>query len=71
VATAAARLRIAEPPVGAEAGTMLASALGAGLLTARGVHRVGRVATTLAALSGCDEVGEDHVAESMALRADW
>jgi magnesium chelatase family protein len=71
VATAAARLRSDEPPLGAEAGAMLARALGAGLLTARGVHRVGRVATTLAALAGADEVSEDHVAESMALRADW
>lgn len=57
--------------VGNDAREMLARALGEGLLTARGMERVRRVATTIAALSGCDEVVGDHVAEAIGLRADW
>jgi predicted ATPase with chaperone activity len=40
-------------------------------LTARGVDRVRRVAGTISALSGDDAVTEEHVAEAIALRADW
>jgi len=54
-----------------EARDLLAGALGSSLLTARGVDRVRSVAKTIAALAGQDLVMDDHVAEAMALRADW
>ena len=44
--------------------------LRSGTLTARGLHRVRRVARTLADLDGCDVLGEDHVCAAMALRVD-
>jgi predicted ATPase with chaperone activity len=50
---------------------MLRSALDAGLLTARGLDRVRRVAVTIAALAGASEVTQDHVAEATALRGEW
>lgn len=50
---------------------LLTLALANGLLTARGVDRVRRVATTISALAGADCVQEEHVAEAMALRVDW
>lgn len=50
---------------------LLDLALSNGLLTARGVDRVGRVARTVAALAGESSVLEEHVAEAMALRTDW
>jgi magnesium chelatase family protein len=53
------------------AGELLRAALGNSLLTARGVDRVRRVAGTISALSGDDAVTEEHVAEAIALRADW
>jgi magnesium chelatase family protein len=50
--------------------TMLEAQLRAGRLSARGVHRVRRVARTLADLGGGSPVlGEGHVAEALALRA--
>ncbi len=49
----------------------LAAALAAGLVTARGMRKVERVATTIAALDGASAVAESHVAEAMALRAAW
>jgi len=50
---------------------LLAAALKNGFLTARGVDRVRRVARTIAALAADESVGEDHIAEAMALRASW
>jgi predicted ATPase with chaperone activity len=50
---------------------LLVAALRNCLLTARGVVRVRRVATTICALADHDTVGEEHVAEAMALRAEW
>jgi magnesium chelatase family protein len=44
--------------------------LRAGVLTARGLHRVRRVARTLADLDECDEVGEEHVCAAMELRVE-
>jgi magnesium chelatase family protein len=62
-----------EAPVSAspEANTLVAVAVGNGLLTARGGHRVTGVARTIADLAGSEEVGEEHMAEAIALRADW
>ena len=50
---------------------MILSSLQAGLITARGAARIRRVARTIADLSQVPIVGEDHVAEAMALRAEW
>jgi magnesium chelatase family protein len=54
-----------------EAQALVAEAVGRGLLTARGGDRVKRVARTIADLAGAEQVGEDHMAEAIALRADW
>ncbi|MGB8361827.1 MAG: ATP-binding protein, partial [Acidimicrobiia bacterium] len=51
--------------------SLLEAALTNQLLTARGVVRVRRVATTIAALAGSEVVDEGHVSEAMALRAEW
>ena len=37
-------------------------------LSARGYHRVLKVARTIADLEGCGEIGEDHVAEAVQYR---
>ncbi|HUG09286.1 MAG TPA: ATP-binding protein, partial [Acidimicrobiia bacterium] len=71
VAGAHQRLRDRRPPVTAPAEHLLIEALRNSLLTARGVERVRRVATTICALADEDTVAEDHVAEAMALRAEW
>jgi magnesium chelatase family protein len=57
-----------------ETGTALAlvtSALGKGLLTARGADRVRRVARTIADLEGAAKVAEEHMAEAIGLRGEW
>jgi magnesium chelatase family protein len=65
------RLADGRPEVTAGADRLLVAALRNSLLTARGVDRVRRVATTICALADDDSVAEDHVAEAMGLRADW
>jgi magnesium chelatase family protein len=50
---------------------MLGKALGAGVLTARGMVRATRVAQTIAALSGSDRADEENVAEAIGLRGSW
>jgi len=69
----AARQVLAGGPmaVGTAAENLLIGALETALLTARGVDRVRRVAVTIAALESASGVAEDHVAEALALRADW
>ena len=57
------------PNPGAE--SLLTATLANGVLTARGVDRVRRVAVTIAALAAAETVSEDHVAEAMALRGEW
>jgi magnesium chelatase family protein len=47
---------------------LLRDAADAMQLSARGYHRVLRVARTLADLEGADTVGEDHVAEAVSYR---
>ena len=53
------------------AAELLRVALVNGSLTARGVDRVRRVATTIAALASAEDVTEEHVAEAMGLRGEW
>jgi magnesium chelatase family protein len=50
---------------------LVTSALGKGVLTARGADRVRRVARTIADLEGATQVGEDHMAEAIGLRGEW
>jgi magnesium chelatase family protein len=57
-------------PLSAAAGSLLAQHLRTGRLSARGVHRVRRVARTVADLEGAAvRIEEEHVAEALALRA--
>ncbi len=71
VAGAHKRLADGAPAVSAEGSDLLVAALRNSLLTARGVERVRRVATTICALAGEELVSDDHVAEAMSLRAEW
>ncbi|HVF75140.1 MAG TPA: YifB family Mg chelatase-like AAA ATPase [Acidimicrobiales bacterium] len=58
-------------PLAPGAWSFLDRRLRAGALSARGLHRVRRVARTLADLDGGDElVGEEHVAAAVSLRVD-
>jgi magnesium chelatase family protein len=66
----AARLgRDGELELAPDAGALLASKLRAGGLSARGLHKVTRVARTVAALAGADEVSFAHTSEALSLRA--
>jgi magnesium chelatase family protein len=70
---AAARARAAErgddePPLAPAAGELLADRLRAGALSARGLHKLSRVARTVADLAGDEIVTTDHVADALALR---
>lgn len=65
------RLADGTPQVKPGAEQLLVTALRNSLLTARGVDRVRRVATTICALADADGVSEEHVAEAMGLRVDW
>jgi len=49
--------------------TLLHEAADAMRLSARGYHRVLRVARTLADLDGADKVGRVHLAEALSYRA--
>ena len=71
VAGAHERLADGTPELDEGATALLFAALRDSLLTARGVDRVRRVATTICALAGGDRVAEEHVAEAMGLRVDW
>lgn len=71
VVTASDRLGRDRPATRRDADTLLDAALSNRLLTARGLTRVRRVAVTIAALAGSENVDESHVAEAMALRAEW
>ncbi|MBW3667712.1 MAG: YifB family Mg chelatase-like AAA ATPase [Actinobacteria bacterium] len=57
-------------PVTKPAWDVLDRRLRSGALTARGLHRVRRVARTLADLDGCETLDEEHVCAAMALRVD-
>jgi magnesium chelatase family protein len=59
-----------DPPILGRAGEqLLARAVDALPLSARGRSRVARVAVTIAALDGACEVGAEHVAEALSYRA--
>ena len=58
--------QVATPDAGGK--ELLASALERMHLSARGYHRVLRVARTLADLEGCNQVGRIHVAEALSFR---
>jgi magnesium chelatase family protein len=48
---------------------LLASKLRQGVLTARGLHKVARVARTVADLVGAEQVDEEHISDALCLRA--
>jgi magnesium chelatase family protein len=52
-----------------EAAALLAAKLRSGALSARGLHKVSRVARTVAALAGAREVSFAHASEALSLRA--
>ena len=51
-----------------DATRLLSSKLREGALTARGLHKVSRVARTVADLIGVDQVREEHVSDALCLR---
>jgi magnesium chelatase family protein len=71
---AAARARAAdrkpgdEPPLQSGAADLIADRLRQGALSARGMHKVARVARTVADLLGSDVVTEEHVSDALSLR---
>jgi magnesium chelatase family protein len=68
-ARAAATEWDSEPELTRDAADLLASKLRAGGLSARGLHKVTRVARTVAALDGADAVSFAHASEALSLRA--
>jgi magnesium chelatase family protein len=56
------------PPMHPDGARLLASKLREGGLTARGLHKVSRVARTVADLVGVEQVGEEQVANALSLR---
>jgi magnesium chelatase family protein len=58
----------AEPPLHPKAAALLASKLRQGALTARGLHKVARVARTVADLVGAERVDDEHVSDALSLR---
>jgi magnesium chelatase family protein len=57
-----------DPPLHPDGARLLASKLREGTLTARGLHKVSRVARTVADLMGVEQVSEEHVCDALALR---
>lgn len=55
-------------PMTKEASNLLESRMRSGSLSARGVHRVHRIARTIADLEGAGDVGDLHVHEALLLR---
>jgi magnesium chelatase family protein len=69
VARDAAADRDGEQAMDQDAADLLASKLRAGGLSARGLHKVTRVARTVAALDGAEMVSFAHASEALSLRA--
>jgi magnesium chelatase family protein len=65
---AAARAAGREEPMHPDAARLLALKLRDGALTARGLHKVSRVARTVADLMGVERVSEEHVSDALCLR---
>jgi magnesium chelatase family protein len=65
------RLTPSALPESAGARSLVASAVGSALLTARGADRVRRVARTIADLAGVEQVEEEQMAEAIGLRGEW
>ncbi len=61
--------RAREPELAPDAAALLASKLRSGGLSARGLHKVTRVARTVGALAGADVVTFAHASEALTLRA--
>ena len=57
-----------EPPLHPKAAGLLAAKLRQGALTARGLHKVARVARTVADLVGAEQVDEEHISDALCLR---
>ena len=68
-ARVAADGRCGERDLAPDAAELLASKLRAGALSARGLHKVTRVARTVAALADAEVVSFAHAAEALSLRA--
>jgi len=69
VEAGAERLRTDPPALDSQAGQLLAHAVDALPLSARGRTRVTRTAVTIAALAGAAAVEPQHVAEALSYRA--
>jgi magnesium chelatase family protein len=57
-----------DPPLHPDGARLLASKLREGALTARGLHKVSRVARTVADLMDAEQVSEEHVCDALTLR---
>ena len=57
-----------DPPLHPEGARLLAAKLRDGALTARGLHKVARVARTVADLAGAEQVDAEHIADALCLR---
>jgi magnesium chelatase family protein len=68
VQAARARLETKPPRLSAEAGSLLTEAVERMSLSGRGRARVARVARTIAALAGAEEVERGHLAEALSYR---
>ena len=62
------RLEANPPRLGAEARSLLTDAVERMSLSGRGRARVARVARTIAALAGAEEIGREHLAEALSYR---
>jgi magnesium chelatase family protein len=69
VVAADVRLRDRPPPIGEPSRVVLARAIDALGLSARGHARVSRVAVTIGALAGAHEVEPEHMAEALSYRS--